>query len=114
MQERQAQERAMPDYAERHMRSIRSLYPKLVLLWLGVALAGCIFGAAKDGARSIIPNFIRYGVGVGAVISLLLVVAYAVDHRMLRRRGSEGFPAGGNNGGNKEPPNRETQANKGS
>ena len=62
-------------------------YALLLAYWLVASLAGCLFGAVASGARSIIPNFLRYGVGVGAFIAVLLAATYLYDRRILRRAG---------------------------
>ena len=71
---------------QRHMQAARRIYVKFVLWWMGIALAGCIIGAAHDGARSVVPNFLLYGLGGAAALALILSVAYFADSRLLRQK----------------------------
>lgn len=61
---------------------MKRTYLALLAAWLIVAALGSVAGAVHDGVRSILPNFFRYGLGVGAIIAVILAIAYFFDRRL--------------------------------
>lgn len=69
-------------------------YAIFPVAWLVVSFVGCLFGAVHDGAGSILPNFLRYGIGVGILVAIVSVFISRTSEKQMAKYSNEWESAG--------------------